>query len=118
MDLEQEHEKEKEPEQKKRKSLPKILDGTFYSTKENDKQNEDGKIDAICTECNEPKKGHIASTGNFKMHYKMKHPSRFKDLENYLQKSAMNNNKSPFRQPVLNEFTNSTTVVSFRDYFY
>lgn len=37
----------------------------------------------MCTKCGENKKGDISSTGNFKRHYKTKHLSSFKELEDY-----------------------------------
>lgn len=66
---------------KKPKKFPKILDGLFY---EFVSRGVGDAIDVKCTECGEIRKGVISSTGNYKSHYALKHPIRFKELENYL----------------------------------
>lgn len=71
-----------QPPVKKAKKTPRILDGTFYSIVSNN----DGKIEATCCECGDIRKGDISSTGNFKTHYKLTHPSKMKQLEDYLKK--------------------------------
>lgn len=65
---------------KKKKKLPKILDGNFYTVT----SSTDGKIEAKCIECNKIVKGSNASTGNFKIHYKT-HGASYQRLETYLQ---------------------------------
>lgn len=66
---------------KKRKFLPKILDGTFFIVTSQDGDT----VEAKCIECNETKKGNTKSTGNFIVHYKKVHAARFKEMEAYLK---------------------------------
>lgn len=63
------------------KEPPKILQGRFYEII--DRKN--GKVTAKCKECNGIKKGTDSSTGNFIMHYKLKHPALTKTLNDYLK---------------------------------
>lgn len=56
---------------KSKASIPRILDGKFFAVV----KNENGKIEAVCQHCNETKKGHLTSTGNFKNHFRYKHPT-------------------------------------------
>lgn len=66
------------------------------------------KIDARCMECSEVKKGFITSTGNFKTHYKSKHPGRFKALEEYLKGSNSSNGTAKVKQPTMPQVFAST----------
>lgn len=72
------------PVVKKKKKIPRILDGTFYVVEQHQ---ENGQIKAKCQECGDIRKGNITSTGNFKTHYKT-HPEKLKDLEEYLKQDA------------------------------
>lgn len=89
------------------------MDGTFFTIQEND----DGKITARCTECDELKKGNIFSTGNYINHYKTKHSARVKSMEEYLKaakqpKGAANTttNTNTVRQPsIANSFSSSVS---------
>lgn len=86
-------------------SLPRILDGKFFSVD----LHIEGKIEARCTECNEVKKGHITSTGNFKNHYRIKHTSHMSSLETYLKgksDEAVDTQSKP-RQPTMTEFASN-----------
>lgn len=97
--------KKKKQEGTEEKKLPRILDGKFYSVVgEVGAPNEKGQIliDVLCHACNETRRGSTTSTGNFKTHYKLKHPDKFKDLEKYLNTGLMGNS-SNLRQPPLEE---------------
>lgn len=96
-----------EPPAKKRKTLPKILDGKYFAVDSNN----DGKLLAKCTECNEMKKGYISSTGNFINHYKSKHPSQVKSLEEYLKKINVDktNDRTTNRQASIPEIVQGTS---------
>lgn len=65
-------------------SIPKILDGQFFDII----SNENGKVVAKCKECGESKKGHLSTTGNFKSHYRMKHPVSLSKLTDYLSSKS------------------------------
>lgn len=67
----------------KRRKIPKILDGRFYTIV----SNVDGNIEAKCEECGEIRKGNLGSTGNFKSHYK-KHKQRAEEVEKYLKQTV------------------------------
>lgn len=100
------HGSETEPVTKKTKAkIPKILDGTFYTIE----SNIDGKIVAVCNECREKRKGDVWSTGNYKSHYKTKHPKRLVELEKYLNsnKEADSLSSGPVQR---------TAPVSIRDF--
>lgn len=97
-----------EPETKKLKRPSKVLDGTFFTIKTRDGDS----IEAMCSHCNEIKKGNMYSTGNFITHYKSKHADRLDELKNYLKKS--NTSDRPLktkndRQPSINESFASTS---------
>lgn len=79
--------------------LPKVLDGTFYSLHAQNGDNIDGK----CTECDEIRKGQIGSTGNFISHYKKMHPTRVKEMEDYLKSAKNESIGRVSRQPSLEE---------------
>lgn len=61
-------------------TIPRILQGTFFEIVNNC----DGRIDAKCTNCSQNSRGLLTSTGNFKSHYKLKHPALLSSLEKYL----------------------------------
>lgn len=65
------------PHPKRSKSIPRVLDGTFFEIIKQD----DDKVEAKCRECSEIKKGCIKSTGNFLNHYKARHAQEYVDLE-------------------------------------
>lgn len=73
----------------KRKKLPEILDGKFYTVV----LNNNGKIVAKCVDCGDIKKGDLSSTGNFESHYKT-HPHKSKQLDNYLKDKSIDGNTS------------------------
>lgn len=50
--------------------------------------NTKGKIEAICNQCKEIKKGLTSSTGNFIAHYKSKHNDLVPAMEEYLKKTT------------------------------
>lgn len=93
---------------KQKLSLPRILDGNFFSVV----SHVEGKIDARCTECEKPIKGHITSTGNFKNHYRIKHASIMTSLEDYLKDRSddvsVNGIKS--RQSTISEFSSNANI--------
>lgn len=60
------------------------MDGTYFTVQ----GIIDGKIEAICNQCKEIKRGLISSTGNFIAHYKSKHKSLVPIMEKYLKKST------------------------------
>lgn len=96
-------------------TIPRIFDGKYFSILSNDH----GKISARCNECAETKKGHITSTGNFKIHYKMRHPAIASKLDEYLQNKT--DVPSKLQQPTLKNFTsniNTETVIIQRTYIY
>lgn len=69
------------PEPKKKKVVPRALDGIFFEI-----VNECGeKIEAKCKQCEEIKKGNIKSTGNFLNHYKTRHTKEFEHLEKHVK---------------------------------
>lgn len=104
-----------EPTPKKRKSIPKILDGRYYAIE----KNEEGKIEAKYTTCNQMKKGNISSTGNFIAHFKSKHPAAFKELDEYLKNTRAEDGKNCLRQTFLTDINNpiSNGMVCFRVLF-
>lgn len=78
--------------------MAKIFDGVYYDnvvTTQNDKS--DDKVTADCTECGKTISGNEASTGNFKSHYKLKHSTKYKQLEDYLKSNQAN--KKVDKQP-------------------
>lgn len=91
------------------KTIPKILNGKYYSIQ----KNEDGNIEAMCNNCDEVKKGNISSTGNFRTHIKKKHPSLLSQLDEYLNDINSQEKTKKLRQPMLNELNNSNDNVSF-----
>lgn len=93
---------ESEPPVKKTK-MPKIFDGTFYTVEKVTME----KIEARCIECSEVRKGDITSTGNFKNHYKSKHPGRLKVLEEYLKKSTSETPIIKVHQPTISQVISS-----------
>lgn len=100
----------------KRKKFPKIFDGTFYTI---EKVIVD-KIEARCMECSEVRKGDISSTGNFKNHYKSKHPDGFKALEQYLKNLTTQTPIVKCHQPTLSNVISSAVSpenVSLRNTF-
>lgn len=68
---------------KKQRSVPRLLDGRYYVLEADN----DGKIEARCTNCGELRKGHINSTGNFLNHYRTKHASMMTDVEQYINRT-------------------------------
>lgn len=59
---------------KRRKTVPRILDGEFFSiTSEIIEADGKVKVVAKCKICQEEKRGVISSTGNFIKHYQLKH---------------------------------------------
>lgn len=59
------------------RKLPLILQGKYFEVidfREND------KVTAKCTRCNEPVKGSLNSTGNFRNHLRFHHPPLLKEL--------------------------------------
>lgn len=68
------------PPAKKTKKYPKIFDRKFYSI-----QNDiNGNIEAICSVCNEVKKGNFLSTGNFINHFNLlRHNDKLDELKLY-----------------------------------
>lgn len=66
---------------RKKKKLPKILDGKIFEIVSID---DEERVEAKCMECLEIRKGNAKSTENFKTHYK-KHSSRWPELEMYLK---------------------------------
>lgn len=91
---------------KKTKNLPTILDWTFFYIE----SEEDSKIEAVCNECDEKKKGSTSSTGNFLAHYKKKHPTKLAELKEYLKSGNVKANNS--RQMVLEEVLHKVQQVN------
>lgn len=83
---------------KRSKTIPRILDGTFFSIVSNN----EGKIEAECTQCKEIRKGILSTTGNFKSHYRNKHSSMVSALESYLNGQTIDQKSG--RQTTLTEF--------------
>lgn len=77
------------------------MDGIYYVIQKND----DGKIEAKCQDCGDIRKGSLSSTGNFKSHYSKKHPSAFKEMEEYLKRDEPDEcvEKANITQPSLND---------------
>lgn len=83
---------------KKIRKFPKILDGTYFIVIKND----EGKIHAKCTNCDEVKKGNIESTGNYKTHYKLMHDNLINEVEAYLKRPVTESNpKKAEKQPAI-----------------
>lgn len=82
-------------------SVPRILDGKFFLIL----KNVDGKIEAMCTQCKESRKGQLTSSRNFKNHYRNKHASIVSVLEDYLKNQSIEHTFA--RQSSLTEFTTS-----------
>lgn len=80
-------------------SVPRILDGIFFSIVSND----NGNIVARCVNCYENRKGNLKSTGNFKSHYRLKHSNLIGKLEEYLKGKTEIDPK--LQQPTLESFT-------------
>lgn len=57
-------------------------------------EREDGHVDVRCNECGEMKQGRLTSTGNYYTHYRLKHPSKLKEIEEYSRKPS-----TPVDQP-------------------
>lgn len=95
---------------------PKIFDGSFFTIL----KEENGKIEAKCTECNEVKKGSSSSTGNFYRHYKSKHATRVKALEDHSKQK--NNFADPpkvqksLRQAAISDILRCTTADDVRNH--
>lgn len=92
-----------EPLSKKQKKYPKILDGKYYKV-QNDT---DGNIEAICTICEEMRKGSIYSTGNFLSHYRNRHQSMIQDLKEHTKPDTVKK-KPSLNQPTLAEVMAAT----------
>lgn len=60
-------------------TYPRILQGKYYEVLKDD----NGKVEARCTNCSEIKKGHVTSTGNFLSHYRTVHATLLKELDEY-----------------------------------
>lgn len=74
---------------KKKRTIPKILDGTYYEIVKEDEDN----VDVKCCECGEIKKGNIKTTGNFLTHYQKKHPASVGNLREHLEKKSSDSKK-------------------------
>lgn len=71
----------KGPEPKRKKTIPRVLDGIFYEI-----VSQSGtKIEAKCMQCSEIRKGNENSTGNFIIHYKNKHPIEYTKLDQHIK---------------------------------
>lgn len=71
------------PPAKKKRSTPRILDGTFYQVESIDGDN----VVAKCKECDQSRKGSLKSTGNFLSHFRSAHSERSEELEKYLNRT-------------------------------
>lgn len=89
------------PSAKKAKRIPKIFDGKYYSVK----SDIEGNIEAICTACEEVKRGNYLSTGNFISHYKLKHHDQLQNLKEYTKETVKRRESD---QPTLNEVLTAT----------
>lgn len=58
---------------------PRILDGKYFEII----KLEEGKVEAICTDCKKVSRGDIDSTGNFMKHIKRHHPTLIAEVEAY-----------------------------------
>lgn len=83
-----------EPPTKKQRSIPRLLDGRYYTIV----TDLDGKIEAKCITCDELRKGNIKSTGNFLNHYRTKHLSLVVEIEKYINRT---NEKDTSVQPAV-----------------
>lgn len=94
-----------EPPPKKRKQIPRILDGKHFSIVSQVGE----KIVARCMECDETKKGQLTSTGNFINHYRTKHSPQMTALEQHLKGTGKENatQKVGPRQPTISELTST-----------
>lgn len=79
-----------EPAPKKAKKYPKILDGKYYTIRTESAST----IEAICTMCQEIRKGNHSSTGNFLSHYKLKHSSMLAEVKKHLKPEIVEKNSS------------------------
>lgn len=100
-----------EPDAKRAKATPKVLDGTFFTVT----KRENDEIWAMCSECNQVKKGNVRTTGNFRGHYRLMHAGRLKDLDEYCSKS--NSSKRPMteKQPSITESFQNTSGDTVRN---
>lgn len=89
-----------QPPAKKTKKYPKFFDGKYFSIQ----SDINGNVEAICSECQEIKRGNFLSTGNFFSHYKLKHNSKLQELKEYTKEGK----KTP-TQPTLNDMVSALT---------
>lgn len=83
-------------------TVPRILDGKFFVIESNVNE----KILARCIrpDCRKQIKGMLSSTGNFKSHYRVKHPLEMKSLDEYLRsKGEQNASVSINSQPSISQ---------------
>lgn len=95
----------KSPEPKKKKTIPRILNGTFYEI-----ISESGdKVEAKCNECFQIKKGSFKSTGNFIVHYKNKHPNEYSQLDKHIKCSKIDGEVNLQQRNITEHFPPLTT---------
>lgn len=94
------YKEEAQQTKRQKRPLPRILDGMFFRVDSYVGIKTDEKVEAVCTECGEVKKGNTNSTGNFKTHYSKMHSAKSKELEQYLKGNDL---KSKLRQPEITE---------------
>lgn len=89
----------KNPDPKRKKIVPRALDGTFFEIVKECGE----KIEAKCKQCDEIKKGSIKSTGNFLNHYKARHPKEFENLEKHVKFVKLGCDVDKPQQPQISE---------------
>lgn len=99
----------KVPEPKRKKVVPRALDGIFFEIVKECGE----KIEAKCKQCEEIKKGNIKSTGNFLNHYKTKHPKEFEHLEKHVKFAKLGCEIKP-QQPQISEHFPALTQIEVR----
>lgn len=103
------------PKPKKRKVVPRALDGTYFEIVSND----EGKIEAKCKICDGVKKGNLKSTGNFINHYKTRHQEVYFDFESHLKEGNIRYDSNKTQQPKSTHFqplTAQEVVVKLTDF--
>lgn len=89
---------------KRKSSIPKLLDGKYFSMSEN------SKIVAICNACGKPRRGYITSTGNFMDHIKKDHPNLVDEIEQYKKQGCDDDGKTKQHQKLINDMFKGFTM--------
>lgn len=101
-----------EPPTKKKKStnvthsIPRLLDGKYFSIVRND----DSKITAKCMICGRSRKGDLKSTGNFMDHFTSCHPNLVNEVNTYKRQRK---STVPTTQTLITTFSSHLVRIDF-----